>query len=157
MGRELARHRQEWVAKRQVRYQEIDAGLKRHVGLRRYAPKWSKIMTHLLNGKHFWIALELATLFLIVIAPLRIRRSAPHRFAPNPAASLRTVETRYRHTYIEITRHTFDAVTGRCSPTSCCYTCIWQGSRHPCRLSLVSFLPTASFFSHSCALPIRNS
>ena len=33
MGRELARQRQEWVAKRQVRYQEIDTALKRHVGL----------------------------------------------------------------------------------------------------------------------------
>ena len=91
MGRELARHRQEWVAKRQVRYQEIDTGLKRHVGLRRYAPNWSTIMTRLLNGKHFWIALVPATLLLIVIAPLRIRRSAPHRFASTPAASLRTV------------------------------------------------------------------
>ena len=82
MGRELARHRQEWVAKRQVRYQEIDTGLKRHVGLRRYAPNWSKIRTRLLKGTHFWIALVRATLILIVIAPLRIRRSAPHRFAP---------------------------------------------------------------------------
>ena len=62
-------------------------------------------MTRLLNGKHFWIALVLATLLLIVIAPLRILRSAPHRFAPNPAASLRTVEdteihTQYHKTYI---------------------------------------------------------
>ena len=107
MGRKLARHRQEWVAKWQVRYQEIDTGLKRHVGLRRYAPNWSKIRTRLLKGTHFWIALPvmLATLLLIVIAPLRIRRSAPHRFAPNPAASLRTVEdteihTQYHKTYI---------------------------------------------------------
>ena len=46
----------------------------------------------LLMGKHFWIALVLATLLLkIVIAPLRIRRSAPHRSAPTSAASLRTV------------------------------------------------------------------
>ena len=84
MAREPARHRQEWVAKRQGRYQEIDTGLKRHVGLRRYAPNWSKIRTRLLKGTHFWIALPvmLATLLLIVIAPLRIRRSAPHRFAP---------------------------------------------------------------------------
>ena len=28
MGRELARQRQEWVAKQQVRYPEIDTGLK---------------------------------------------------------------------------------------------------------------------------------
>jgi bacteriorhodopsin len=48
-------------------------------------------MTRLLNGKHFWIALVLATLLLIVMAPLRIRRSAPHRFASTPTASLRTV------------------------------------------------------------------
>ena len=47
-----------------------------------------EIMPCLLVGKHFWIALVLATLLLIVIAPLRIRRSAPHRFAPTPAASL---------------------------------------------------------------------
>ena len=51
-----------------------------------------EIMTCLLMGKHFWIALVLATLLLkIVIAPLRIRRSAPHRSAPTSAASLRTV------------------------------------------------------------------
>ena len=48
-------------------------------------------------SKHFWIALVLATRFLI--APLRIRRTALLRSAPNPAAPLRTVETRYRHTY----------------------------------------------------------
>ena len=108
MGRQLARQRQEWVAKQQVRHPEIGTvhkGLKGNAGLRRYASKWSKIMTRLLNGKHFWIALVLATLLLIVIAPLRIRRSAPHRFAPNPAASLRTVEdteihTQYHKTYI---------------------------------------------------------
>ena len=47
--------------------------------------KMVEIMTCLLIGKHFWIALVLATLLLIVIAPLRIRRSAPHRFAPIPA------------------------------------------------------------------------
>ena len=54
----------------------------------------------LLMGKHFWIALVLATLLLkIVIAPLRIRRSAPHRSAPTSAASLRTVDKiqTYRH------------------------------------------------------------
>ena len=55
-------------------------------------PKMVEIMTCLLIGKHFWIALVLATLLLkIVIAPLRIRRSAPHRSAPTSAASLRTV------------------------------------------------------------------
>ena len=53
--------------------------------------KMVEIMTCLLIGKHFWIALVLATLLLIVIAPLRIRRSASHRFAPTSAASLRTV------------------------------------------------------------------
>ena len=54
--------------------------------------KMVEIMTCLLIGKHFWITLVLATLLLkIVIAPLRIRRSAPHRFAPTSAASLRTV------------------------------------------------------------------
>ena len=60
MGRQLARQRQEWVAKQQVRHPEIGTvhkGLKGNAGLRRYASKWSKIMTRLLNGKHFWIAL----------------------------------------------------------------------------------------------------
>ena len=38
-------------------------------------------------------------LFKIVVAPLRIRRSAPHRSAPTSAASLRTVDKiqTYRH------------------------------------------------------------
>jgi hypothetical protein len=54
--------------------------------------KMVEIMPCLLVGKHFWIALVLATLLLkIVVAPLRIRRSAPHRSAPTSAASLRTV------------------------------------------------------------------
>ena len=92
MGRELARLRQEWVAKRQVRYQEIDTGLKRHVGLRRYAANWSKIMTRLLNGKHFWIALVLATLLLIVIAPLRKKTkfAAPRRIASHRLNKIQT-------------------------------------------------------------------
>ena len=86
-----------------MRYPEINTGLKRHVGLKRCAPKWSKIMTRLLNGKHFWIALVLATRCLI--APICIRRTVSLRFAPNPAASLRTVEdteihTQYHKTYI---------------------------------------------------------
>ena len=84
-----------------------------------------EIMTSLLIGKHFWIALVLATpLLKIVIAPLRIRRSAPLRSAPLRSAPHRSAPlrtdlrriashrlTRYRHTHIEITRHTFDAVT----------------------------------------------
>jgi hypothetical protein len=44
--------------------------------------------------------LVLATLLLkIVVAPLRILRSAPHRSAPTSAASLRTVDKiqTYRH------------------------------------------------------------
>lgn len=52
-------------------------------------------MTRLFESKHVWIALVLATRCLI----------APLRSAPNLAASLRTVETRYRDTY-KITRHT---------------------------------------------------
>ena len=95
-----------------MRYPEIDTGLKRRVGLRRYTPKWSKIMTRLLNGKHFWIALVLATRCLI--ASLRTRRTASLRPAPNLAAPLRTVEdtedTRPRYIH-KITRHTFGAVT----------------------------------------------
>ena len=86
-----------------MRYLEIDTGLKRT----RCASKLVEIMPCLLVGKHFWIALVLATLLLkIVVAPLRIRRSAPHR----SAASLRTVDKiqTYRHWDH---RHTFDAVT----------------------------------------------
>ena len=71
-----------------MRYLEIDTGLKRT----RCASKLVEIMPCLLVGKHFWIALVLATLLLkIVVAPLRILRSAPHRSAPTSAASLRTV------------------------------------------------------------------
>ena len=79
-----------------MRYLEIDTGLKRT----RCASKLVEIMPCLLVGKHFWIALVLATLLLkIVVAPLRIRRSAPHRSAPTSAASLRTVDKiqTYRH------------------------------------------------------------
>ena len=62
--------------------------------------KMVEIMTCLLIGKHFWIALVLATLLLkIVIAPLRIRRSAPHRSAPTSAASLRTVDKIQTYTH----------------------------------------------------------
>ena len=86
-----------------MRYLEIDTGLKRT----RCASKLVEIMPCLLVGKtlldRVGAQLVLATLLLkIVVAPLRILRSAPHRSAPTSAASLRTL-TRYRHTDIEIT------------------------------------------------------
>ena len=90
-------------------------------------PKMVEIMTCLLMGKHFWIALVLATLLhKIVIAPLRIRRSAPHR-----SASLRTDlrriashrSTRYRqdiHRLRSQDIHLKPSHHGEGSRTTCC-------------------------------------